>query len=651
VSDVAVSFPADAQMEYIGKPGTEEEKLVRRGIDIIRMSKNVRNLVEFEWAKDNDSYDSKFDKKELAHSEFLGVPRLFIPKTYAQTQRMMEECLEQWFFDVEEFASIRSWKNVPRETIEIVKALINYRLNDHPIQAYQEVYEFCQDGIKNKVGIFKIYPRFKIVKKEGRKFMVDENANEIEPPSPKASQEELIQFFSPIVECVPYEDLFLHVEASWKDYWKMPIVHRVKRSRDYCTKRGYKNVDAIPWAGTFPGTDLVKMQRSMNQGSPFAGAPEDIEEQQYIWIYECWDLQPGKFGYLESGSFVLGGSAERPMALMRGWIKNELPYQFDPTETVRPPFIVGTAFPEAHTMYGKSFPGVTRDLQKETNARINQEREAVARALRPPTLVNRNSNVDLMALMIRKIGGVVQGNDVSSESVREMEVANPVPISLPAQQRIDQLYTEISSIGPEQVGGATPGTDEQSATASSTQSTNANKKMNMVIRNLTQTGILPMLRFLLRLEQEYESDTLIEQVTGRVLGWKFVKDSEGKHVGPRPSVVIQGDFDLQISVGINKQNQLAQLKTITELGTQANGTLVQALQVGAVKATDVKFYNSMWGFKQMAKLLGQKDTEEMFYPAMQPPPPQQGQGGKGQPSAPGVSGPMTPAQMNILAPQ
>jgi hypothetical protein len=649
---VAVSFPSDVQMEYIGKPGTEEEKLVRRGIDVLRMSRNVRNLVEFEWAKDNDAYDSKFDKKEMAHSEFLGVPRLFIPKTYAQTQRMMEECLEQWFFDVEEFCSMRSWKNVARETLDIVKALLNYRLNDHPIQSYQEVYEFCQDGVKNKVGIFKVYPRFKIVKKAGgKKFMVDENANEVPPPNANATQEELIQFFSPVVECVPYEDLFLHFESTWKDYWRMPIVHRVKRSRDYCRKRGYKNIDAIPWSGTFPGTDLIKMQRSLNQGSPFAGAPEDIMEQQHIWVYEVWDLQPGKFGYLESGSFVLGGSADRPMALMRGWVKNELPYLFDPTETVRPPFVVGTAFPEAHAMYGKSFPGVTRDMQKETNARINQEREAVARALRPPTLVNRNSNVDLMALMIRKIGGVVQGNDVSPESVREMEVANPVPISIPAQQRIDQLYTEISSIGPEQVGSSAPGTEDQSATAASTQSNNANKKMNMVIRNLTQTGIIPMLRFLLRLEQEYESDDFIEMVTGRVLGWKFVKDSEGNHVGPRPSVVIQGDFDLQVSIGVNKQNQLAQLKTITELGTQANGTLVQALQVGAVKATDVKFFSNMWAFKQMAKLLGQKNTDEMFYPAMQPPP-QQGQpgGGTQQPSAPAVSGAMTPAQMNILSP-
>jgi len=650
MADTAVTYPADAQVEYIGEPGSEEARLARRGIDIIRMSKNVRNLVEFEWAKDNDSYDSKFDKKDMAHSEFLGVPRLFIPKTYAQTQRMMEECLEQWFFDMEEFASLRSWKSVPRETLDIVKALVNYRLNDHPIQTYQEVYEFCQDGIKNKIGIFKVYPRFKVVKRSGKKFMVDENGNDIQPPNPK-NVEEMVQFFTPIVECIPYEDLFLHFEATWKNYWNFPMVHRVKRTRDYCKKRGYKNVDTIPWAGSLPGTDLIKTQRSLSQGSPFAGAPEDIQDLQAIWVYEVWDLQPGKFGYLESGSFVLGGSAERPMALMRGWVDNELPYRFDPTEPIRPPFVVGTAFPEAHTMYGKSLPGVTRDMQKETNARINQEREAVARSLRPPILTRRGSNIDLMALMIRKIGSTVQGDDVSPESIREMPISNPIPVSLPAQNRIDQLYTEISSIGPTEVGAQQPGSSDNSATASSTQSNNANKKMNMVIRNLTQTGIIPMLRLLLRLEQEYESDEVIEQVTGRTLGWKFVKDADGNHIGPRPSVVIQGDFDFQISVGVNKQNQLAQLKTITELGNQANGTLVQALQVGAIKAQDTRFFNTMWAFKQMAKLLGQRNTDEMMLPAMQPPPQQQGQAGPQQrPSPPGVSGPMTPAQMNILAP-
>src|SRR6266446_1838442 len=618
------------------------------------MSRNVRNLVEFGWAEDNDLYDAKFDKKEIAFSEMLGVPRLFIPKTYAQVQRIIEECLETWFFDFEELCTIRSWKSVPREPLDIIKALINYRLNGHPIMAYQEIYEFVQDAIKNKIGILKIYPRFKIIRTKLKgvrtSYLVDENGNSVEPPDP-ADMEKVIQFFTPVVECVPYEDLFFHFESTWKNYWNFPICHRVKRTRDYCEKRGYKNVDLIPWAGTMPGTDLIKNQRNLNQGSPFAGAPEDVMELQAIWVYEFWDLQPkASDGHLISGSFVLGGNAERPMAEMRGWVDNNLPLQFDPTETVRPPFIVATSFPEAHQMYGKSFPQVTKGLQKETNARINQEREAVARALRPPLLINKNAGIDLMAAKIRKMGGIIQGADVTPEAIRELEMSNPVAISLPAQQRTDALYAEISSISAEQLGVNSQANDEQAATTSNILQSNSSKKTNMVIRNIALTGLVPLFQYLLRYEQEYESDAFIEMVTGRVLGWKFVKDEKGKYIGAPPSLVIQGDFDFMPALGQNKAQQMAQYITLSELGNQANAQMGQLLQIGAIQAPNVKFFNPMIPFEQIAKLLGFKNVDEMKLPAMQPPPPQQGEGAKGQPSPPGVSAPMRPAQQNILAP-
>lgn len=650
----AVPFPSSSEAELSLTPGESDN--IRRGTDILRMSRNVRNLVESRWGKDNDLYDAKFDKKEIAFSEMLGVPRLFIPKTYAQTQRIMEECLETWFFDFEEICTIRSWKSIPRETLDIVKSLLNYRLNGHPIQAYQEIYEFVQDSIKNKVGILKIYPRFKVIKKKVKgvrtAFVVDEDGNSVEPPDPK-DLEKVVQFFTPVVECVPYEDLFFHFESTWKNYFKFPICHRVKRTRDYCKQRGYKNVDLIQWAGTTPGTDLVKNQRNLNQGSPFAGAPEDIQELQTIWLYEFWDLQPkANDGHLISGSFVLGGSAERPIAEMRGWVDNNLPYQFDPTESVRPPFVVATSFPEAHTMYGKSFPEVTEGLQKETNARFNQEREAVARALRPPVLVDKNAGIDLMALKLRKIGGIVQGNSISPESIREMEMTNPVAISLPAQQRTDALYSEISSVSPESLGVNSQSNDEQAATTSNILASNSSKKTNMVIRNIALTGLVPLFQYLLRLEQEYESDVFIEMVTGRTLGWKFVKDNDGNYVGAPPSLTIQGDFDFMPALGQNKQQQMATYKVMAELGNQANAQMGQLLQIGAIKAENVRFFNPMIPFEQIAKILGYRNIDEMKLPAMQPPPPQQqGPGGqKGQPSPPGVSGPMSQAQTNILAP-
>jgi hypothetical protein len=230
-----------------------------------------------------------------------------------------------------------------------------------------------------------------------------------------------------------------------------------------------------------------------------------------------------------------------------------------------------------------------------------------------------------------------------------MEMSNPVAISLPAQQRTDALYSEISSVSPESLGVNSQANDEQAATTSNILASNSSKKTNMVIRNIALTGLVPLFQMLLRLEQEYESDVFIEQVTGRTLGWNFVKDNDGNYAGIPPSLSIQGDFEFMPALGQNKQQQMALWKTISELGNQANAQMGQLLQIGAIKAENVRFFNPQIPFEQISKMLGYRNVDEMKLPAMQPPPPQ-AEEGKGQASPPGVSGAMSPAQQNILAP-
>ena len=47
------------------------------------------------------------------------------------------------------------------ESRDSIKALLSYRLNGHPINFYEEIFEATQDSLKNKVGILKVFPRFK----------------------------------------------------------------------------------------------------------------------------------------------------------------------------------------------------------------------------------------------------------------------------------------------------------------------------------------------------------------------------------------------------------------------------------------------------------------------------------------------------------
>lgn len=576
-----------------------EEFLTAHAIGVFRSSLNWRSekLTE-RWKKDNDLYNSVFAVNEKQKSDVhQGQGRLFIPKTYSHTQRMLVDILDTFFFDPEEVVDISSWKSIPSETRLIVKSLLNYRVTGHPINLYQEMYEACLDALKNKLGILKVYPELTMEK--------DENG------------EEFIKEFQPHIECVPYEDVFFDPAATWKDYWKYPIVHRMVRSKDYLKRKGYKNLDLIKATLGGAETDEIKIQRDIMNGggSPFSNTVK-VSGQERVYIYEIWTkLDINNDGLLEDVSYLMAGDEGGPQIIIRDVEENNLPYDG------RAPFVAGPAFPEAHQLHGKSLPEIVEGLQRETNAIRNQRREAVALALRKPLLVQRGAGIDLMSLVNRRIGGVVMGDDISESGVREMSITDPTGTSMQEQAKTDQDYYETTSIPPNLMG--MPSSGDETATAVTAHTANANKKIAQVIRNLAMTIFIPSMQMLLKLEQEYETDGFIAKVTGRELGWRFSQDNV-----PLKNY-IAGDFDLTVNVGMNKQIQINKLLLVMDRGNMVNQSTAQMLQLGVVKPEDVHFVNIMTIFHRILPLLGEKNVQEFMTAAQTPP--QEG-GGTGIPS-------------------
>lgn len=614
---------ADAQTKPVFK--ATDEFLETHGRNLFLTSQNMRLAVESRWLKSNDLYDSKFSATERKMSAVLGIPRLFIPKTYAQVDRIHSEVMETFFFDTEEVVQIvGANKNVPQQAVEGLKAVLNHRLNEHPIRFYQETHDAVQNILVRKVGIFKVWPELEY------EDAIDTDLD---------ATEKKLKSYRPQIECLKYEDVFFDVRATWKDYYKYAIIHRTNRTVDYCRRRGYKGTDLLSTSTGASGADPIKQQRDLSNQSPFGINTELPKAQQDVWVFEFWDFMPGEDGFLESGSYImLGSSPNDPSVLARGWKCNTLPYDFD-EDYVRPPIVVGTGFPEAHRMYGKDWPEITEGLQNETNSQRNQEREAVARALRAPLLVDKNAGIDMVALMTRKIGGVVVGEDISDNGVRELGQSNPLALTQGSQQRTDLDYSEISSITPQTLGIQRAGAN--SATEFAGLDRNSNKKMAKVVRNVAFTLLIPAIRMLARLEQRYGSDEYIAFVTGQALGWKLVKqrneNGDLEYVGTRPLFLIQGEFDFSVNIGVNKQAQMQQLQTITQIGNQSNMAIGQLVQTQVVPPDQVQFFNPQWAFEQMAKLNGFKNTKEMKVQAKAPPP-QQGQAGPGVASQPSISG-------------
>lgn len=598
-----------------------DEFLLMQGTQLFDNAKVGHQLFFEQMRKDMDMYDGKFQVDERKYSDILGIPRLFIPKTYVNTQRILVDVLDSLISDPDEIVDIKTNKEISVDYLRIVKVLLNHRLNSHPIMFYQEAFEAALNAIRNMIGIFKVYPVVETENVTVQRLKKQYTDDGTEYNTYVDEKEEHIKYFEPRIECVPPEDVFFSKRATWKNYYQYPLIHRYKRTRSDLRQMGYKNVDVVPEVHLEDQiADVVKYQRRQDYQTLFNDVT-NVEGEEEVWVFECWDFMPGKGGKLISGSYVLLGDQLKPNVVGRGWIENDLPYRFSPFEHNRPPIILGEAYPEPHRLEGKSYSQITGALQKETNAQRNQEREAIARDLRRTMYVNRDANVDLLALTNRRIGSYVLGDGPREEAVGEIPTNNSAAILARTQARTDNDYYE-TGLPPNLLGTTT---NEDTATGQTQQLSNANKKIELVIKNLAFTLFLPAFKYLLRLEQAYETEDYINKVTGKYLGWK---------VGSPARDAIQGDFELQVGLATNRQAQTNKLLLIMDRLIQANQATAQLLQMGVMSPQTAQFGNPMLVFKELLPLAGINKMDEFQLPAlppMQPP----GQGGpQGQPSAP-----------------
>lgn len=597
----------------------KDDFLLSQGQALYNASKSAHELMTERMRKDMELYDGEFSESERKWSDVLGAPRLFINKTYTNVNRIHIDAMEAFYGDPDELVDITSDKDTTLESLQTTKALLNYRLQSHPIDGFKEVFEYSHDGIRVGIGAFKVYPALKTETVQIPIYLADPITMETVETGETEEKERIIAY-EPRMDAIPPEDIRVSPKATWKNYWKYPIVHRYKRTRDECRDLGYKNYEKVMPAKVGTTSDVVKAQRLEGSQSPFESVAL-VKEAEEIWVFECWDFLPGEDGKLKSGSYILLGDENMPSVVGRGWEENKLPYKFSEFEEPRPPFVLGFAYPEPHRLKGKSFPEITESNQREINAIANQEREAVARAIRPSMYINKQAEIDLVSITNRRIGGYIQGDGPASEAMREIQMSNPLALTQGQRARVDQDYWE-AGIPPNLLGTAS---GEDTATGANQQLQNANKKVAQVVKNLAYTGFITALRYLLRLEQVYVSDEFVRKVTGKVLGWRFSDDNFPA------SDLIQGDFDLKVNLGINKRAQMNQLFLMTDRGNQYNQVLMQQLMAGVVSPQQAQFFNSAKALQAALPVLGFKNSAEWMLPAMPPMP--QGQP-KGVPSQP-----------------
>jgi hypothetical protein len=586
--------------------------------------KSGRQMVEGKWIQDNDYYDSRYSVGDPSTSEVLGRSRIFIPKTRARVQLLLAEVMDTLLFDPEELCDVQEWGDVPEEVRLLVKGRLNWRLNGNPINFWQEAYEAIEDGLVRRCAIMKVYPCLKL-KKDGEEAYQDSC-------KPKGYT---VAAYEPRLETLRYEDVFFHRDATWKDYFRYPMVHRVARSRDYLKRYGYKNVDLLCAVNPAVAVDdRVKTQRATSNGSPFTTPASEIPKEEKLFVYEFWDFLDLGNGRLQSCYYSLLGDASGPSVVGKEVAENTLPYKFSEFEEPLAPIILGQIYPRAHELYGASFPGDNRQLQQEVNYFRHQDREAVALAIRRPLLVNRESAIDTSALLNRRSSSIVMGDDIGPDSIRELQVGGGAYAGQAYGARTEMDFSESSSLAPSSLGVQDRGRDV-TATEVSDVRTNAGKRTKMAIRCLAYTTFVPAFRMLLRLEQTYTPNSELKKAVKRHLGKELIESP-----GATARDVFSPEVGLRVDIGNNKGAQFQQMKVLLDAATQSNLALANALQIGVVDAKDVKFQNPMFYFKGLLRAIGHHNTDETELQAKAPPPPAPDAGGPPGMASPPASGPM-----------
>lgn len=179
--------------------------------------------------------------------------------------------------------------------------------------------------------------------------------------------------------------------------------------------------------------------------------------------------------------------------------------------TGRRPFVIGTCAIEAHQPVPAATVELTEQLQRELNDVANQRMDNVKLVLNKRWIVARNKNVDVQSL-IRNVPGAVTMTDAPADVV-PVDFAD---VTASSYQEQDRLAVEFDELAGNFSGSSVQSNRKLNETVGgmSLLSGSASMMTEYLLRTFTETWVEPVLRVLVQLEQQYETDQTVLALAG-----------------------------------------------------------------------------------------------------------------------------------------
>lgn len=477
-----------------GKPDKEKQpNWLHRARDAFRFSTNyVDSNYRNNWEDSIRAFNNQHPSASKYNSDlFRKRSNLFRPKTRAIIRKNEAAAAAAYFSNLELLSVTPLNESMKEERIsaDVTEQVLRYRLT-RSIPWFLVMMGGIQDAQVQGACIAHVYWRF---------------SERYDDKGAVTAKED-----TPVVDLIPIENLRIDPSASWVDpIGTSPyIIHLipmywcdVKDRMRFPDPKGrrWKEYSASVAFARGGVTDASTRQARLGYQQDPAEQKRDVSDYDIVWVHRHihrWNGEDWEFYTLASERLLT--KPERLSDTVWHGLR---------------PYVMGRALVETHKPVPASLPMLLKGLQEEANDVQNQRSDNVKFVLNKAYLVKRGKNVDLASL-VRNVPGRITLVDDPEKDVQEMNWPDVTQSAYLEQDRIDGDFNDIAgNFSPLQVNTArTP--RESSNTMKMLQSP-SNMLTEYMLKTFTETFVQPVLMQIMKLEQHYETDTVILALAGQ----------------------------------------------------------------------------------------------------------------------------------------
>ena len=441
---------------------------------------NNRKLVEDGIRAFNNQHPQ--DSKYLSQG-YQKRSNIFNPKPRA-IMRKNEAAAASAFFsntDVVDVQAENQGDPIQRASAEVNKALLEYRLSKD-IKWFHIVLGALQDAQKGGVACARVFWEFE------------------QDSKGKVTKDR------PVVQLIPCENFRYDPAADWTDpvgtspylihlmpMYVIDVKERMTRNDPKTGRPTWKPVpDSVIRQATQSMSDSTSIVREKNRSDPKDTENRPVQDYTIVWIQRHIHRRGGRdweFYTLSDQSLL---TEPQPLSIST-WHGRD--------------YVVGNCILETHTNMPSSIYALGRPLFDETNEIRNQRLDNVKLVLNKRWITKRNRNVDVSSL-VRNVPGSVTMADDPEGDIREI---NWPDVTASSYQEADRLAADTDEL----LGNFNPANIPMKGKLAETVGGGqmmvapASLLTEYLLRTFVETFVNPVLRLLVKLEQNYETDDKI----------------------------------------------------------------------------------------------------------------------------------------------